>query len=211
MRCSTAGTRTSKPPAAPPGVDVAAALSCFVAVAVAKTLLTKLVFVHTPLPVAVSLLSCIVTMLCLVPVFALRLAAFHGLQWSMLRPLALVWLAAGLDLGCTNIALASLSVAMAQCLKATQPVLTVAMETSSKGGALQHPLTYASLAVIVLGVAVTRAGSSALDSSSFGIGMMLLAITASSAKCARPIPAPPRHRTHLPPHRSATLPLERPL
>lgn len=167
--------------APPTNAQVVAALSFLVGVAVLKTLLTKFVFVHVPLPVAVSLLSCVATMLGLLPVFALRPASRRGLRLSMLPRLSVVWLAAGLDLGCTNIGLASLSVAMAQCMRAAQPVLTILMETA-RTRALHHPLTYASLAVVVVGAVLMREGSSLLDASLYGMGFMALGLLASSTK-----------------------------
>ena len=48
-----------------------AALAVLVAVAVLKTLLTKVIFVHVGLPVAFSIQSCFATAICILPILLL--------------------------------------------------------------------------------------------------------------------------------------------
>ena len=109
---------------------IGSALSFLICVAVVKTLLTKMVFVHVGNPVAFSLLSCVATTIWLLPIFAFRPKMFHMLRPHMLPKLSVVWLADGLDLGLMNIAFSELSVALAQCLRAGSPVVTVIIETA---------------------------------------------------------------------------------
>lgn len=163
-------------------IKLGLALTFLIFIAVLKTLLTKLVFVKLPgIPVAFSALSCVATMIWLLPIFAFRPDTWHMLKPSMVPSLSIVWLSAGVDLGCMNTAFAELSVAMAQTLRAASPVVTVVIETCYTR-VLYHPAVYMSLVVIVMGTIVSKAGSSEYDANWYGISMMIIGLCASAAK-----------------------------
>ena len=163
-------------------IRLAIALTFLILIAVLKTLLTKLVFIKLPgIPVAFSALSCVATMIWLLPIFACRPDTWHMLKMEMVPSLSIVWLSAGVDLGCMNTAFAELSVAMAQTLRAASPVVTIIVETAYTR-VLYHPAIYMSLVVLVMGTIISKAGSSAYDANWYGITMMLIGLCASSAK-----------------------------
>lgn len=163
-------------------IRLAVALTFLVFIAVVKTLLTKLVFVKLPgIPVAFAALSCVATMIWLLPIFAFWPSTWHMLQKEMIPSLSIVWFSAGVDLGCMNTAFAELSVAMAQTLRAASPVVTTIVETAYTR-VLYHPAIYISLGVIVMGSVIAKAGSSEIDANVYGIVMMIIGLCASSAK-----------------------------
>ena len=56
------------------------AFGFLVAVGVSKTLLTKLIFTHSPTPLAFSVLSCIATMIVIAPIFLFTLPLYEQLR-----------------------------------------------------------------------------------------------------------------------------------
>ena len=159
---------------------------CFlVAVGVSKTLLTKFIFVHSPTPVAFSLLSCVATNLCLVPVLV------HQRSMRMLRrdealKFSGICLAIAIDLACQNVALAILSVALQQTLKATLPTMTVLVESAVRKKRF-HPAIYLTVVAMCIGPVLVASGSSwdaksAAGSQLFGSGMMLIAMLGGAFK-----------------------------
>jgi len=157
------------------------ALSFLTFVAVTKTILTKLVFMHVHMPVAFSVLSCVATILCLLPIFAVKPALFQPLRRHMIRPMVGVCLAIAIDLGCTNVAISELSVALQQCIKATSPAATVLLESLFLGR-MQHPAIYAAVGLICIGPVLAQMGSSSFDGEPFGIAMMVAAVLAGAFK-----------------------------
>lgn len=165
-----------------------ASLAFLTFVAVSKTLLTKLVFTHSPTPVAFSILSCVATNLCIAPVLIYQ-GNFRMLTKKELPGFALVCLAMAIDLGCTNVALAILSVALQQCIKATSPAATVFVESLFRGKT-NHKLIYATVIGICVGPILVVAGGSSKKwnakspsgSQLFGMIMMLSAVVGGAFK-----------------------------
>ena len=122
-------TKAAAPPEPSPGAGpVVGSFAFLTFVAVSKTLLTKFVFTHVDTPVAFSVLSCVATILVMLPVFACFPNLYQPLKLSMLKGFLGVSLAIAADLGCTNVAISELSVAMQQTIKATSPAATVLLE-----------------------------------------------------------------------------------
>ena len=131
------------------------ALSVMVAIGVSKTLLTKLLFEHVGLPVAFSVLSCVATNMCMLPIFVLcggrgNGNSFSWLRWRMVPRFAVVCVAIAIDLACTNVALSLLSVVLQQTIKATNPTATVLVESLIKRK-LHHPVIYIIVFSLCLG------------------------------------------------------------
>lgn len=156
-----------------------------VAVGVAKTLLTKFVFTHSPTPVAFSVLSCIATNICLLPILIIQ-GEFRMLSCSQLANFTLICVAIGLDLGCQNVALAILSIALQQCIKATLPTMTVVVESAIKRTCF-HPLIYITVLAICIGPVMVAYDSpwdskSEVGSQAFGVIMMVVAMIGGAFK-----------------------------
>jgi drug/metabolite transporter (DMT)-like permease len=173
-----------------------AALAVLVAVAVLKTLLTKVVFVHVGLPVAFSIQSCVATAICILPILLLtkppqaeggaeplpaRATAFAWPARTTLPGLLAVSVAIGVDLACTNVALHLLSVALQQSIKAASPAVTLLIE-SAYHRKRQHPLLRLVVALLCVGPILTKLGSSSLDASFFGVVMMAAAVVTGGFK-----------------------------
>ena len=157
------------------------ALSFLIAVAVSKTLLTKLVFEHVDTPVAFSVLSCVATNVCMVPIFLLRPGTFKRLTPVMYRGFGFVCIAIAGDLACTNVALSLLSVALQQCIRGASPTATLFVERIVHGKE-QHPALYVVVVLLCVGPVLTSLGSESGDASMGGIVMMVLALFAGAFK-----------------------------
>ena len=163
----------------------AAAFAFLVTVGVAKTLLTKFVFTHSPTPVAFSVLSCIATNICLLPILIAQ-GEFRMLSGSQLMSFTFICVAIGLDLGCQNVALAILSIALQQCIKATLPTATVIVESAIKRTCF-HPLIYITVLTICIGPIMVAYDSpweskSEVGSQAFGAIMMVVAMIGGAFK-----------------------------
>lgn len=161
------------------------AFGFLVAVGVSKTLLTKLVFSHSPTPVAFSILSCVATNICLFPILLVQ-GDFKWLSRSQLKGFAGICLAIALDLGCQNVALAILSIALQQCIKATLPTATVVVESIIRKKKF-HPAIYATVAAICIGPVLVACqaswkAKSEAGSQLFGAIMMLVAMIGGAFK-----------------------------
>jgi len=161
------------------------AFSFLVAVGVSKTLLTKFVFSHSPQPVAFSVLSCLATNLCLAPMLLYN-GQLKCLTRAMIPGFAGICAAIALDLACQNVALAILSVALQQCIKATLPTFTVIVE-SVLARKRFHPAIYVTVALICVGPVLVACGSSwkaksEAGSQTFGAIMMLVAMVGGAFK-----------------------------
>jgi drug/metabolite transporter (DMT)-like permease len=159
----------------------ASALGFLIAVAVSKTLLTKLVFQHVDTPVAFSVLSCIATNVCMVPIFLLKPGTFKRLTPVMYRGFGFVCIAIAGDLACTNVALSLLSVALQQCIRGASPTATLFVERIVHGKE-QHPALYVVVLLLCVGPVLTSLGSESGDASMGGIVMMVIAIFAGAFK-----------------------------
>ena len=160
---------------------VAFAFAFLVFVAVTKTLLTKTVFVDGVPPVAFSVFSCVVTALCMLPVFLCDPSLFASLNCDMLLGFIAVCVFIALDLALTNVAIAMLSVALQQCIKATSPAATVLLE-SLWHRVCHHPLKYVLVVLLCVGPILTTLGSSSYDSTPLGVLAMTLAVIAGAFK-----------------------------
>jgi len=165
--------------------SAAFAFAFLVAVGVSKTLLTKLVFTHSPTPVAFSILSCVATNICLLPILLVQ-GEFKSISLKQVRSFAGICLAIALDLGCQNVALAILSIALQQCIKATLPTATVVVESIIRRKWF-HPAIYVTVAAICIGPILVASGSSwekksEAGSQLFGAIMMLVAMVGGAFK-----------------------------
>jgi hypothetical protein len=102
-------------------------IAMLITIAAVKTVLTKLIFVHVPTPIAYSLLSAVVTALLLVPSLAVR--GFGILRREMMVRFMLVCVAVAVDLGMNNIAIWLLPLALQQAIASTIPGVTVVLES----------------------------------------------------------------------------------
>jgi len=165
--------------------SAAFAFAFLVAVGVSKTLLTKLIFTHSPTPVAFSVLSCLATNICLLPILIYQ-RDFRFLSVKQLRSFAGICVAIALDLGCQNVALAILSIALQQCIKATLPTATVVVESIVRRKAF-HPAIYVTVAAICIGPILVACqaswqGKSEAGSQLFGAIMMIVAMIGGAFK-----------------------------
>jgi len=104
----------------------------------------------------------------------------------MLPRFAGICIAIALDLACQNVALAVLSIALQQCLKATSPTFTVIVESFIKRKKF-HPAIYATVAAICIGPILVASASSwkaksEAGSQTFGGIMMVVAMVGGAFK-----------------------------
>lgn len=157
-------------PSAPPKRPLAAPLSLLLLVTVAtvKTMLTKLIFLHVPTPVAYSLLSASVTGLLVVP---LIYASAHGakphqpsglrcVRPYMLLRLSVVCVAVAIDLGLSNVAIWLLPLALQQMIASTIPAATISLESLYRRR-LKPLVNYLIIATLCTGAILGHAGSTA--------------------------------------------------
>jgi drug/metabolite transporter (DMT)-like permease len=155
---------------------------CFLTfVAVTKTILTKSVFMHVPQPVAYSVLSCVVTAICLGVIFLCQPHLYNTPNSSMIAGFTAVCIAIALDLACTNVAISLLSVALQQCIRAASPAATVILE-SFYNRHCRHPLLYVVVLLLCTGPVLAQMGSSSFDSTPLGLAMMCAAVVAGAFK-----------------------------
>lgn len=160
----------------------ATAAFCFLTfVAVTKTILTKSVFLRTPQPIAYSVLSCFVTALCMLPIFACLRDTFRQPARHMFRGLSLVSVAIAIDLACTNVAIALLSVALQQCIRAASPAATILLETFYSK-TCRHPLIYVVVLLLCTGPVLAQMGSRPYDYTWPGVISMCVAVVAGAFK-----------------------------
>ena len=169
-----------------PWVRTAAAISLLMSVAASKTVMTKLIFQQVSVPVAFSSLSCVTTILLLLPVFAARPRLFQLVRPHMARRLGVVCVMVAIDLGFTNMAISMLPLALQQCIAATTPAATVTIESVYERR-LQHPGIYAVIACLCAGAVLAELGSfgdaaGGGERSLRGELMMLMAVFAASCK-----------------------------
>ena len=112
---------------APTNAPVLASFALLTSVATSKTLLTKFVFEKVAAPVAMSISSCVVTAVLLLPVIAWKrpLMCIRGHQ---ILSFAGICVAVAVDMACTNVGLSLLPIALHQSIKAMLPAVTVALE-----------------------------------------------------------------------------------
>lgn len=108
-------------------MNVYIAFSALTFIAISKTILTKVLFEHVNLPVAYSFLSCVVTVVAMLPCFAKY--RLHSIDGTNLRGITYASVAISCDLAFTNIALSRLDIALQQSIKAMSPMVTLLLES----------------------------------------------------------------------------------
>lgn len=161
--------------------DVIFAFSFLTFVAVTKTLLTKFVFTHVDTPVAFSVLSCIATNMVIVPIFLVKPSYFGWIKRDMMLGFVASASAIAIDLGCTNVAISELSVAMQQTIKATSPAATVLLEVAF-ARKCQHPVVFMLIGLLCLGSVLVKWGSTEYDATAYGMAMMIVAVVSGAFK-----------------------------
>ena len=161
--------------------DVVWAFSFLTFVAVSKTLLTKFVFTHVDTPVAFSVLSCVATIVLISLIFVVHPASFGWIRREMLVGFFGVSAAIALDLGCTNVAISELSVAMQQTIKATSPAATVLLEVAFMRKC-HHPVIFVLVGLLCVGSVLVKWGSRDYDATVYGMVMMIVAVVSGAFK-----------------------------
>ena len=148
-------------------------------VAVTKTLLTKLVLTHVATPVIFSTLSCITTAFCIVPLF--YKVEFQCVDEKNKNKILIASFSIMLDLAFTNIALASISIPMQQCIRAFSPAITVFLESMFQLKCY-HPLLYLTVFMACLGPILMINFDNSDDNNTTGIIFMMLAVISGAFK-----------------------------
>lgn len=161
--------------------EVIFAFSFLTFVAVTKTLLTKYVFTHVDTPVAFSVLSCVATMAVILPIFIVKPSYFGWIRRDMMFGFVASASAIAIDLGCTNVAISELSVAMQQTIKATSPAATVLLEVAF-ARKCQHPVVFMLIGLLCIGSVLVKWGSSDYDATAYGMVMMIVAVVSGAFK-----------------------------
>ena len=161
--------------------EVIFAFSFLTFVAVTKTLLTKYVFTHVDTPVAFSVLSCVATMAVILPIFIVKPSYFGWVRRDMMFGFVASASAIAIDLGCTNVAISELSVAMQQTIKATSPAATVLLEVAF-ARKCQHPVVFMLIGLLCIGSVLVKWGSSDYDATAYGMVMMIVAVVSGAFK-----------------------------
>lgn len=159
----------------------ALAMVVMIGIAVGKTQLTAFLFSYADFPTAYSGWSCVVTCILIGCVFPFKPSMWACPTRQMWPMLLIIVLFTSLDLAGTNIALANLSTSFQQCIAATNPFITIIIETLLYCK-LQHWLTYSVVAVVVVGTVLTSLGQVEIDL--VGLIFELLAVCSSAAKYA---------------------------
>ena len=154
-------------------------------------------------PTAYSLYSCIVTILLLVPIFLLdgRIPGMSK-QWGVpvkamfIKPpearshafdvigaFTLMVIFTALDLGATNIALAHVSIALQQCIAATNPFWCLMIETALFRRH-QHFMIYLAVSCVVLGALVVSVSQGGGKDNAVGLLAACVAVLSSASKYA---------------------------
>lgn len=138
------------------------AACALVAIAVAKTLLTKVALTGVRAPVAFSIVSCLVTNVGIGCILCARPSTFKLLQRSMLRDFGIVCVTIAIDLGCTNVAISLISLALQQCIRGASPAATIAIEALVRRSC-QRPAVVAVVLLGCVGPILTGLGSADED------------------------------------------------
>ena len=162
-----------------------------IGVATIKAIVTKSVLDDVPgIPVAFSAISCTVTVIWILPIFAFFPASFNALRYEMIPSLVAACLLVAIDLTCTNIAIALLSVPLQQCMSALTPVITAIIEACYRCRMLL-PWQYLLVLTIAGGMSIMlygtfsdieRAESASFEQTAVGVAAMSVALLATSTK-----------------------------
>lgn len=178
-----AGNKVAEEKAEVTPLKVYSSMVALVSVAVFKTQITALLFSSSNYPTAFSLMSCVVTCIMLMPVFAVFPSQWQVANFSIIFPDLLIVVAfTALDLGFANIALAELSTALYQIIAACNPAMTAFIETIYMRK-VQHWAVYVTVLGLVLGAAFATMGSTGIDRySTYGLIAALIQVTTSASK-----------------------------
>ena len=137
-----------------PATATTIALVSLVTIVVVKVQLTAWLFSMSKFPTVYSFYSAIVTDVMLIPMFLLFPKQWGVPTLDMFGPpkfvFTLIIIFTTFDMAFTNIALANISVALQQCIAATNPFWTVMIE-SVLYGKFQHPIIYGTVSGLVVG------------------------------------------------------------
>lgn len=159
-------------------------ISFLIVVAVSRTVLTKWLLSGNDafsFPVTYSAVSCIATSLTILAlaVFGeLEVQPLHRRHW---RSFLMVAALTALDMGATNIAVESISLALQQTIKATLPVMVVFLERVMTNKTHAR-LVYLSLVPLTAGPVLAAVGSSKVDFNLAGSLWMVVGVFASGLK-----------------------------
>ena len=132
---ATSTHRASQPHPSHSTQDAASqAISFLIVIAVARTLVTKWLLSgdrEFSYPVFYSAVSCIATVAAIIVICILGGFDLHMLQKRHLASFTWVAVLTALDMGATNIAVESISVALQQTIKASLPVMVVLLEMTT--------------------------------------------------------------------------------
>lgn len=176
-----------------------AAIFFLITIMVVKTQMTAMLFSMATFPTAYSFYSCVVTEALLIPVFLIKPS-----QWGVpikemfvgpTYALTLVVVFTTFDLAFTNIALANISIALQQCIAATNPFWTLCIE-SLLHGKWQHPIVFGAVLGVMAGaVLVSVANVSKLNA--IGVVSAIIAVLCSASKAAFTHAAFKKYKKHM--------------
>tara|TARA_B110001452_G_scaffold44224_1_gene33840 strand:+ start:6070 stop:7251 length:1182 start_codon:yes stop_codon:yes gene_type:complete len=177
---SQSSPNSSEATPAPPPQQPLFAACALVAVAVAKTLLTKVALRSIKAPVAFSIVSCLVTNVGIGCILVARPSTFKLLQRGMLRDFGIVCVTIAIDLGCTNVAISLISLALQQCIRGASPAATIVIEALVRR-VCQRPAVVAVVLLGCVGPILTGFGSVDDDAAADGAQDAASATAAATA------------------------------
>uniref|UniRef100_A0A7S2TH58 Sugar phosphate transporter domain-containing protein n=1 Tax=Lotharella oceanica TaxID=641309 RepID=A0A7S2TH58_9EUKA len=154
-----------------------------ITIAAGKTILTKAAFkqVSFAYPVILSGMSCIVTDLCILPLWGTGIASFSIPKKDKLMSFGVVTIMTALGMALQNLALNLLSVALQQALRATLPVFVVIFERIVLGKK-HNGWIYVALIPLTAGPMLCVSGSRGGDITTLGLIYMSLGVLMSALK-----------------------------
>jgi len=159
-----------------------ASIGFYIFIAVLKTMLTKALFSGgADFPVGFSAVSAIATCMVVAPVFIVKPETWAIPSREILPGFCLVCALVALDLAFTNIAVSLLAVAIQQCIIATNPAFTVAIESIVRSK-IYHPAIYATITVLCIGPILAQVGADVSSAPLTGVVVQLIGVTMSACK-----------------------------
>ena len=157
-------------------------LASLVIIAVVKVQVTARLFESAHYPTAYSMWSCVITCICLVPLFIARPSLWAVPTWEMKDVLTLIVVFTAADLGFTNIALANIPTAVQQSIASTNPFWTILLETFLYRK-YAHIVTYVTVVLIIIGAILAAQAPSHRDgNATLGLASACIAVLCSASK-----------------------------
>ena len=157
-------------------------LASLVIIAVVKVQVTARLFESAHYPTAYSMWSCVITCICLVPLFIARPSLWAVPTWEMKDVLTLIVIFTAADLGFTNIALANIPTAVQQSIASTNPFWTILLETFLYRK-YAHIVTYVTVVLIIIGAILAAQAPSHRDgNATLGLASACIAVLCSASK-----------------------------